>query len=138
MKQILLIDLFAQIYRAFYGVKFLTPANEEKPSNAIFSMTRFLLKIQNLFPNMEGAFVSDLGKPEHRLEIAADYKANRPHMPEKMRMQVPVIFELISAFGWQIHQQESWEADDLISAFVHFFPDFNFKIISSNLSLLIN
>ena len=63
-----------------------------------------------------GAFVFDLGAPVKRLEIAPDYKANRPSMPDDMRQQISVIREMIEAAGWNLFEKEGNEADDILAA----------------------
>lgn len=134
MNRILLVDTYAQIYRAFYAVRSLT-TKSGRPTNAVFAMARFLLKLHAEFPDYDGAFVSDLGKPVHRTSLAPDYKANRPPAPPELKEQIPVIRELIQAFGWRFMEQETWEADDLISALTRAFPHREFRIISADKDL---
>lgn len=138
MKPVILIDTYAQIYRSFYAIRSLT-TNDGRPINALFGMAKFLLKIRSEFTDYDGAFVADLGKP-FRLELAPDYKANRPPTPDALKAQLPAIFELIKAFGWQVLEYETWEADDLISALTINFTDRTFQIMSADkdLAQLIN
>ncbi len=134
MKPILLIDAYAWIYRSYYAVRALTNS-QGVPTNAVFAMLRFLLKIQDEYPEYDGAFVFDEGKPQHRLALAPLYKANRPPMPDDLRSQLSVIRELIGAFGWQCLSRENWEADDLIGCIVHEFPDRQIRIASGDKDL---
>jgi len=114
-QNILLIDSFAQIFRCYYAVRALSNKNGE-PTNAIFGMLRFLLKLEEKYPGASGAFVFDKGRPPHRMKLAPDYKANRPPTPEDLLAQLPAIRELIAAFGWNLIEVQDTEADDLIAS----------------------
>lgn len=134
MKQVLLIDAYAWIYRSYYAIRLLTNS-QGQPTNAIFAMIRFLLKLQDEYPEFEGAFIFDSGKPQHRLALAPQYKANRPPMPDELKQQTGIIRELITDFGWQSISQENWEADDLIGCIVNQFQNREFRIVSGDKDL---
>jgi len=141
MRSLILIDSYAQIFRGYFAVRVLT-SHDGTPTNAVFAMAKFLLKLHADYPvdAFDGAFVFDLGKPAHRLELAPDYKANRPPAPPDLNAQVPIIRDLIRAFGWPLFEQQAWEADDLISALANAFPEREIRIISADkdLAQLIN
>lgn len=130
----LLIDSYAQIYRGYYAIRGLTNSSGE-PSNAVFAMAKFLLKLHSDYPDSDGAFVFDEGKPAHRMEIAPLYKANRPPMPDDLKAQIPIISELIDAFGWNSIKEPSWEADDLIAVICSMLKDRKIYIISADKDL---
>jgi len=134
MDSFLLVDSYAQIYRAYYAVRALSN-RKGFPTNAIFGMAKFLLKLDKDFPEYQGAFVFDWGKPQHRLELAPQYKAQRPPMPEDLRPQIEVIRELVTAFGWSSLLSENWEADDLIAASADYLKPHPVRIISADKDL---
>ncbi len=137
MNKILLIDSYAQIFRGFYAVRMLNN-KQGTPTNAVFAMMRFLLKLENDMAEQAydgGAFVFDKGRPPHRMALAPDYKANRPPCPEELTVQLPVIRELIQDFGWNLVEAENTEADDLIASIALFFKEFSVKIISADKDL---
>jgi len=115
--RIVLIDGFAQIFRSFYAIPALTNSRGE-PTNALYGMARFLLKLDEELPGDYGAFVLDCGRPARRMQLLPEYKANRPPMPDLLRAQVNPIREWCAAAGWEILVQEGHEADDLIAAIV--------------------
>ncbi len=129
--KIILIDAYAQIYRGFYAVRNLSNSKGQ-PTNAVFAMAKFLLKIHRDMPGNTGAFIFDCGKPAFRLELAPDYKANRPPMPDDLKAQIPYIERLVTAFGWSAIRREGYEADDLIAALAHDFAGHEVRIISSD------
>ena len=110
------------------------------PTNAVFAMTKLLLKLQQDYGDCDGAFVFDKGKCAARLELAPAYKANRPPMPEDLRAQMEPIRNMIRAFGWPIVESDGFEADDLIGAAATADKDREVLILSSDkdLSQLIN
>ncbi|MDD5697322.1 MAG: 5'-3' exonuclease H3TH domain-containing protein [Victivallaceae bacterium] len=131
---ILLIDAYSQIFRCFYAIGALSNSKGQM-TNAIFGFTRLMLKINADYPTPYGAFILDCGKPAFRLEIAPDYKANRPPMPPELRQQIPTIETLAEAFGWPKLVREGYEADDLLAAIAAEFADRTVKFISSDKDL---
>lgn len=130
-EMIILVDAFAQIYRGFYAVRNLTNS-QGQPTNAVFALAKFLLKMQREYHPLRGAFVFDCGKPAFRLELAPDYKANRQPMPEELKSQLPYINRLIGAFGWPSFSMEGFEADDLLAAMAVDFTDAPVRIVSGD------
>jgi DNA polymerase I len=128
---IYLVDAYAHIYRGYHAVRGLSTSGG-KPSNAIYAMGRFLLTLEKEFSPDLGAFVFDLGAPVKRLEIAPDYKANRPSMPDDMRQQISVIREMIEAAGWILLEKEGNEADDILAALACRFNKNPVRIISND------
>ncbi len=133
-KPIVLIDAYSQIFRCFYAIAHLSNSRGE-PTNALFAFTRLLLKLQQDFPEHDGALCFDCGKPAFRLELAPDYKAGRPPMPEDLARQMPQIRAVAAAFGWPLLQCENYEADDLIGGFAKATQDREVFIVSSDKDL---
>ena len=138
-KKLLLVDAFSQVFRGYFAVRALSTASGV-PTNAVFAMTKLLLKLQQEYGDCDGAFVFDKGKCAARLELAPAYKANRPPMPEDLRAQMEPIRNMIRAFGWPIVESEGFEADDLIGAAAAADTEREVLILSSDkdLSQLIN
>ncbi|MBQ9336294.1 MAG: 5'-3' exonuclease [Lentisphaeria bacterium] len=138
-KKLLLVDAFSQVFRGYFAVRALSTASGV-PTNAVFAMTKLLLKLQQEYGDCDGAFVFDKGKCSARLELAPAYKANRPPMPEDLRAQMEPIRNMIRAFGWPIVESEGFEADDLIGAAAVSENEREVLILSSDkdLSQLIN
>lgn len=49
-----------------------------------------------------------------RLEIYPEYKAGRKPAPPDFYEQIPVLHELLDAFGWPLYEMDDYEADDLM------------------------
>ena len=138
-KKLLLVDAFSQVFRGYFAVRALSTA-AGVPTNAVFAMTKLLMKLQQDYGDHDGAFVFDKGKCTARLALAPAYKANRPPMPEELRVQMEPIRNMIRAFGWPIVESEGYEADDLIGAAATADAEREVLILSSDkdLSQLIN
>ena len=112
-KQIYLIDGTAYIYRAYHAIRSLTNS-KGFPTNAIFGFTRMLIKLfDERRPPFAGMFFDAEG-PTFRHERYADYKANRPPMPDDMAAQIPHIKNVTAAFRIPVLEMAGFEADDLI------------------------
>ena len=130
----ILIDAYSQIFRVFYAIMHLS-RKDGFPTNALFGFARLLMQIEKDYAPSAGAMFFDCGKPAFRLELAPDYKSNRPPMPEELVKQMPLLRELAELFGWQIVQCSNYEADDLIGATVKNADCASFGIISSDKDL---
>lgn len=129
--EIILIDSYSVIYRNYYALGHLSNSKGQ-PTNAMLGMLKFLLRFSKDYRSAYGAFAFDLGKSKARLELASQYKANRPPMPEDLRAQIPHIRRAIEAFGWVVLEKEGFEADDIIAAVTEDFKEFPVKIVTSD------
>ena len=116
MENVVLIDAYSQIFRSFYAVRVLKDP-QGRPVNALYIFTKLLLGIEKEYPGNTGAMLFDCGKVKFRLEVAPEYKANRPPMPDDLKSQMPAIRDMAAAFGWPLLSAENYEADDLIGGF---------------------
>lgn len=112
-KQLYLIDGSAYLYRAYHAIRSLSNATGF-PTNAIFGFTRMLLKLmEERTPPYVGMFFDAKG-PTFRHALYADYKANRPPMPDDLAMQIPPVKAVTEAFRIPVIEMDGYEADDLI------------------------
>lgn len=112
-KTLFLIDGMSQIFRAFFA---LPPLRTSKgiPTNAIRGFTTMLRKIiQTHHPDYIGV-AFDMAGPTFRHDAFADYKKDRPDMPEDLAAQLPYIRRVCAALRVPILQMEKFEADDII------------------------
>lgn len=52
-----------------------------------------------------------------RREIYPEYKAGRKPAPDDFYAQIPLLYELLDAFGWPFYELDDYEADDILGAF---------------------
>ena len=111
--RLFLIDGSSYVFRAFYAIGRLS-TSKGFPTNAIFGFTSMLLKVLREMKPEYVAVVFDVKGPTFRDEIYADYKANRPDMPEGLEPQIPYIKRIIEAYNIPVIEKEGYEADDII------------------------
>ena len=114
-KTIYLIDGSAYIYRAYHAVAPLT--NEEgMPTHAVFGFLNILKRMLKEKSPEYLAVAFDMRGPVFRHEMYADYKANRPPMPDDLAVQIPYIKELVLAMNIPCFETQGIEADDIIAS----------------------
>jgi DNA polymerase I len=112
--KVLLVDAYANIYRAFYAIRSLTDP-QGKPVNAIYGFTKMLRKLLADHRPTHCAVAFDLGAPQHRLAVLPSYKEQRPPTPPDLEAQLPAIRDSLSAMRIAVVQIEGEEADDIIA-----------------------
>ena len=113
-KKLVLIDGHALVHRAFHALPPTLTSPKGIPTNAVFGFTSVLLKmIKDLKPDYIAA-TFDLAAPTFRHEEFAEYKIHREKAPDELHAQVPVIKEILMAFGVPVYEKPGFEADDLI------------------------
>jgi DNA polymerase-1 len=118
----ILIDGSSFIYRAYFAIQGHLSTSRGFPTKAIFGVTQMLIKILREFEPRTIVWFADEKGPTFRHLAYAEYKAQRPGMPDDLKVQIPYIKKIVLALGIPFVSKEGFEADDLISAFVHRFP----------------
>lgn len=113
-QDVVFIDAYNLIYRAYHGNQSKLTNSEGIPTNAIYTVTSMLLKLRNQFSNIAYALAVFDGGGNFRKELDEEYKANRKPMPDDLKTQMPYIKELFEILGWSVMQAENVEADDVI------------------------
>lgn len=128
MKKIVLLDVSAIMYRAFYGNMNFRTKNE--PTGAVYGFTNTLLSIINEFsPDYIGA-AQDVRRAElKRSEMYSDYKNNREAMPEDLLVQMGRIEEVLDCFGIERFKIVGYEADDVMGTLSRKFAKDGFEVI---------
>lgn len=110
-----LVDTFSLMFQVFHAIRQPMTASNGLPTNAVFGFTRDLKHLIEEIRPSHLICALESTEPGLRKEIYADYKANRPPMPEDLQPQVPLIVELIEAFNVPVVNMPGWEADDVIA-----------------------
>jgi len=127
-KTLYLIDGSAYIYRAYHAIRSLTNS-KGLPTNAAFGFARMLLKLlEDRAPEYIVMFFDAKG-PTFRHEMYADYKANRPPMPDDLSIQIPYIKEITKGFNMPVIEMSGYEADDLIGTFSRIAEKAGFNVV---------
>ena len=109
----ILVDASSFLYRAFHALPDLR-APDNLPTGAIYGVANMLRRLQKEHPSDEIIVVFDAPGGTFRDQIYAEYKAQRPPMPEELRVQVPLLHAWITAMGLPLIIAPGVEADDVI------------------------
>ena len=113
-KILYLIDATAFCYRAFYAVRGLSTSFGQ-PTGAIYGFINMLNKILKENNPVYIAACFDVSRDTFRSKKFAEYKIQRPPMPNDLFSQLSFIKEVTSNYGIKILQKEGFEADDIIA-----------------------
>ncbi len=123
-KKVLVIDGFALIFRAFYAfIKNPLKTSNGRPTSAIFGFLRMMIKIIKTYSPDYLVVALDSPGDTFRHEMFHEYKANRPEPPDDLKLQIPLVIEMIDKLGLASLQKPGYEADDIIGTLCHNFRD---------------
>lgn len=112
-KKLVLVDGSSYLFRAYHGLPPLTSPSGH-PSGAIYGVLNMLRKLVKDEQPDKVAVVFDAKGKTFRNDIYEQYKANRPPMPDDLRVQIEPLHEIIKAQGFPLICIDGVEADDII------------------------
>ncbi len=130
--RIFIIDGSSYLYRAFHAMPPLS-TSKGQPTGAVKGVTNMLM---NLKKDSEGSpiiVVFDAKGKTFRNEIYSEYKANRPPMPDELRLQLDPVKSICRAIGFPLIEIEGVEADDVIATITKMAKDAKYKCVVSSL-----
>jgi 5'-3' exonuclease len=119
---LMLVDAANLYFRAFYALPESITAPDGRPVNAIrgyLDMTAALIDRRR--PTRHIACLDLDWRPAFRVALVPSYKAHRigkgggEDVPAALAPQIPVLFEILTAFGLAFTGAEGFEADDVIA-----------------------
>lgn len=110
-----LMDGSAFIFRGFYAFQNMQ-RSDGFPTNALFIVTRILLRLLREERPRHFAFVLDGKGPTFRHDIFPLYKAQRASTPEPLVQQLEPIRRMVAALGLPLEVSNGCEADDCIAS----------------------
>lgn len=118
----MLIDAAGLYFRAFYGVKSGARSPDGVPINAVrgfLDMNAALIARRR--PSRYVACLDISWRPEFRVALVPTYKAHRARpdgsedIPDDLAVQVPILLDVLAAFGLCTMGATGFEADDVIA-----------------------
>lgn len=110
---LVLVDGSSYLYRAYHALPPLTNSKGQ-PTGAVKGVINMLRRLRKDYPESPIAVVFDAKGKTFRDAMFAEYKANRPAMPDDLRPQVQPILDIVEAMGLPLLVVEGVEADDVI------------------------
>ncbi len=117
-KRLILVDGSSYLFRAYHALPALTNSKglNTGAAKGVIGMIRRLMAD---YPDDQVVVIFDAKGPTFRNDMYAEYKANRPPMPEELREQIAPIHTIIKAMGLPLICVEGVEADDVIGTLAH-------------------
>lgn len=118
MKRLAVIDGKSVFYRGYYAMPGLSMA-DGTPTGGVYGFVSLAIElIKKLEPDYVAVAWDKRGTNiRKRRELYPGYKAGRKPAPEDFYAQIPILMELLEAFGWPLYELDDYEADDIMATF---------------------
>jgi len=119
-KRLAVIDGKSVFYRGYYAMPNLS-LPDGTPTGGVFGFASLAIElIKKLEPDYVAIAWDKKGTNiRKRRLIYPEYKAGRKKAPDDFYAQMPILFELLEAFGWPLYELDDYEADDILGAFAN-------------------
>ena len=138
-KKLAIIDGKSVFYRGFYAMSNLA-TKDGTPTGGVYGFAVMALEvIKRLQPDYVCvAWDKPKTNIRKRLAIYPAYKAGRKAPPPEFYAQIPILHELLDAFGWPLYELDDYEADDIMGALAVQATDKNIDtmLITSDMDML--
>lgn len=117
MKRLVVIDGKSVFYRGYYSMPSLS-TKDGIPTGGVYGFTALALEVIKVLKPDYVAVAWDKPKTNirRRKELYPEYKAGRKPAPPDFYEQIPILHELLEAFGWPLYEYDDYEADDIMGA----------------------
>ena len=115
-KEIFLIDGSSFLFRAYHalGSQGGLSTRDGQPTHAVFGVVNMLKSLIRECQPQHIAMIMDAKGKTFRHDLYKEYKANRPPMPDDLRVQLEFLLKIIPALGLPLISIPGVEADDVI------------------------
>ena len=115
-KRLVIIDGKSVFYRGYYAMPGLS-TTDGTPTGGVYGFAALSLElIKQLNPDYVCVAWDKRGTNiRRRLAIYPDYKGGRKPAPPDFYAQIPILHELLAAFGWPLYEFDDYEADDIMA-----------------------
>ncbi len=139
MKRMLLIDGNSMLFRAYYATAYgrVMRTGNGLATNAVYGFDMMIEKAMELVQPDAILVAFDAGKQTFRHEMYADYKGGRRETPEDLKVQFPIVRELMESMGIRYYEEAGMEADDIIGSTARKYNDtYHINILTSDHDML--
>lgn len=116
-KRLVVIDGKSVFYRGYYAMPNLA-TEDGTPTGGVYGFAALSLEIyKKLQPDYVAVAWDKRGTNiRKRKEIYPEYKAGRKAAPADFYEQIPMLMDLLKAFGWPLYELDDYEADDIMAS----------------------
>ena len=111
---IAVVDGNSLMHRAFHAIPPTMTTPDGRPTNAIFGFVSMFVKLVEKFRPQGVICAFDKGKPQVRMDMLPQYKAQRPPMDPVLHEQFPMVKELLRTMDVPVVELQGWEGDDIL------------------------
>ena len=124
----MLLDTASMYFRAFFGVPEIK-APDGTPVNAVRGLLDFIARLVGDYRPTDLVCCWDNDwRPQWRVDLLPSYKGHRvvkeqagapdiEEVPHPLEVQIPIILDVLDAFGIRVVGKDGYEADDVIGSF---------------------
>ena len=102
------------MHRAYHAVPPTMNAPDGTPTNAAFGFMSMFIKLYETMAPDAIVCAFDAGRPAFRMEALEQYKATRPSMDEELKVQFPLVENLLESMNVPVVRVKGWEGDDVL------------------------
>lgn len=126
-QRLMLLDTASLYFRAFFGVPDSVRAPDGTPVNAVRGLMDFISRLVGEYrPTHLACCWDNDWRPQWRVDLIPTYKAHRVEqprpdgipdvevVPDPLEAQIPVILDVLAAYGLAVVGADHMEADDVI------------------------
>lgn len=114
-KKLAIIDGKSVFYRGYYAMPNLS-TKDGMPTGGVYGFATMALEVLKKLDPDYVCVAWDKSKTNirSRVKLYPAYKANRKPAPPDFYEQIPLLRELLKAFGWPLYELDDYEADDIM------------------------
>lgn len=138
-KRLVIIDGKSVFYRGYYAMPNLS-TKDGTPTGGVFGFASMALEVMRKLKPDYVCVAWDKQKTNirRRVEMYPEYKAGRKPAPPDFYDQIPLLYDLLEAFGWPLYELDDYEADDIMGTLAVQAKDkgIDTALVTSDLDLL--
>lgn len=126
-KPLYILDGSSFVYRGFFALPNLS-TSKGFPTNAIYGFLRMIFALIKKEKPEYLVVVFDAPAKTKRQVLYTQYKKQRPKTPDLLKIQIPVLKEILKLAGIPVFEVPGYEADDIIAFLAKKFSDKSFRV----------
>ena len=111
---LLLMDGHAMVFRAWFSIPERLSNTAGVDTRGVYGFMNTFIKVINDHKPSHVVLTFDPPGPTFRDELFPAYKAQRPPAPDDLHAQIPMLKDVMGAFGVPVFEIPRYEADDAI------------------------
>ncbi len=111
---VVILDAYSLLFRAYHSFPLSLTSPSGEITNAVYGFTRMLLRVLEIIRPKYLVTATDMGEPTFRHTAYEQYKANREEADIELKLQFPMMHEVLRVLNIPTFGVNGFEADDVI------------------------